>query len=353
MIYLDQPEITDADAFEIAWESKHGDPSTRSKTVREFEKAMAKYLKVPDAVAVNSGTSALHLVLLACGVGKGDEVVLPVLTFIATANAVSYAGAKPVFVDVNSDTWNIDYKGIWGKKVLLSVNLYGNPCFATTYDMPIIQDCAESLGAKSEWLEVGNVIKCYSFNGNKTLTTGSGGLIVGNNLSKIRQLADVGRDKNGEFVEIGYNYRMNGLSAALGLSQLKRLDETVAKKRRINEIYRNELDNVLTFQGETPNSKSSFWLTAALFPRQNPVFSIEYSEAQVMQHKLKCQGIPTRRIFEPLNNLKPYLRDKKIVTPTPIAEYIYNLGLCLPSSVLNSGKDILTICKSIKKEIKK
>ena len=212
-------------------------------------------------------------------------------------------------------------------KAVITVNLYGNPapisynCLMNSF-IPIVADNAEGLGAEHKHhmdhsTQFGHY-SCYSFNGNKTLTTGGGGLIIGNNLSKIRQLANIGRDKNGEFQSIGYNYRMNGLSAALGLSQLKRLDEIVAKKRRINEIYRNELDNILTFQQETPNSKSSFWLTACTFPT--------HINIDKLQKKLLNENIPTRRIFKPLNQLKPYLSDEKF----EVAEFIYEHGLCLP-----------------------
>lgn len=344
MIYLDQPEITDSDAFEIAWEAKHGDPSTRSETVNKFEQAISKYLKVPDAVAVNSGTSALFLSLLACGVGKNDEVILPVLTFIATANAVSYTGAKVRFVDVDEKTWNMCHlesicamQDNHNVKVILPVDLYGNPFSAPLPYMVDgwVFDSTESLGSQCGYRYEGADNICYSFNGNKTLTTGGGGLIVGNNLSKIRRLADVGRDKNGKFVEIGYNYRMNGLAAALGLSQLKRIDETVNKKRRINEIYRNELDNILTFQTETPNSKSSFWMTACTFPAGTDIL--------VLQKKLLSNNIPTRRIFQPLNQLKPYLNNEKF----PIANMIFSRGLCLPSSVKNSENQILEVCRKV------
>lgn len=358
MIHLDQPEITDDDIFAVAWEMQYGEISTRSKTVNEFEKAIAKYLKVPDAVAVNSGTSALFLSLLACGVGKNDEVILPVLTFIATANAVSYTGARVRFVDVEFDTWNISTgKPYWRygtkTKCILPVDLYGNPCdmfyFAqdTTYDedgkpqhVYHVEDKAESLGSNYHHEIYDGNLKCYSFNGNKTLTTGGGGLIVGDNLSKIRQLANVGRDKNGEFVEIGYNYRMNGISAALGLSQLKRLDETIEKKRKINEIYRNELDNILNFQTETVNSKSSFWLTAVTFPAGTDI--------ENLQNKLWQAKIPTRRIFQPLNQLAAYLNDDKF----EVADRIYETGLCLPSSVKNSEIQTFEVCKQIKEILK-
>ena len=304
--------------------------STRSPKVAEFEKAMAQYLGVSDCVAVNSGTSALHLALLACGIEDYDTVIIPVLTFIATANAISYTGAGILFEDVHPKTWVMC--GHYDEDFIVGVDLYGNECDAATYLGNNIGDCAESLGLDATR---SYQCECYSFNGNKTMSTGSGGLIVGLDIEKIRELANVGR-KKGEFNSIGYNYRMNGISAEMGLKQLPYLDKWVAKKRRFNQIYREQLSDIIQFQEPTPGSNPSWWFTAGLFEKGRDIISL--------QKKLSANGIPTRRIFQPLNQLKPYRTEERF----PVAEDIYNRGLCLPSSTLNSEKDILRACKIIK-----
>ena len=167
------------------------------------------------------------------------------------------------------------------------------------------------------------------------MSTGSGGLIVGLDIEKIRELADVGR-KNGKFNSIGHNYCMNGIQAEMGLRQLPYLDKWVAKKRRFNQIYREQLSDIIQFQEPTPGSNPSWWFTAGLFEKGTDIISL--------QKKLLANGIPTRRIFQPLNQLKPYKTTERF----PVAEDIYNRGLCLPSSTLNSEKDILKVCKIIR-----
>jgi len=298
--------------------------------VAEFEKAMANYLGVSDCVAVNSGTSALHLALLACAEGSYFYVRIPVLTFIATANIVQYAGFPILFEDVHPKTWVMS--GHYDDDVIIGVDLYGNECDAATYGGYNIGDSAESLGL---WANRSYQYECYSLNGNKTMSTGSGGLVVGGDLEEVRELADVGR-KDGEFNSIGYNYRMNGIQAEMGLRQLPYLDNWVAKKRRFNWIYREQLSGIIQFQEPTPGSNPSWWFTAGLFPKGTDI--------PELQNKLAVKGVPTRRIFQPLNQLKPYLSDERF----PVAEDIYNRGLCLPSSVLNSEKDILRVCKTIR-----
>jgi len=286
--------------------------STHSHFVTDFEKAMCDYLGVPDCIATHSGTAALHLALMECGIGSGDEVVIPALTFVATRNAIKYVGAKPIIVDVNPKTWLLN--NYIGFGLILPVDLYGNPSpgFAQIYD------AAESLGARKHHPHY----VCYSFNGNKTMTTGGGGLLVGKDLDHIRTKLNPGH-YNG----IGYNYRMTGLAASLGLAQLKRLPYFLKKKRQFNEIYRNELNGLVKFQEATPGSEPSWWMTACTFP--------EHIDISILQKQLNARGVPTGRIFKPLADL-------------PNAKYIYEHGLCLPSSTLNSDLDVKKTCIEIK-----
>ena len=317
MIYLDEPDLDYI-------------PSTKGEDVRRFEKAMAEYLDVDDCVAVNSGTSALHLALLACGIGKGDTVIVPATTFVATANAVLYSGAGVKFQDVELDTWSIENGVFKNVDCVLPVSLYGGSFtftwpFYETYK--IILDLAEGIGFKYP-----NFIDfaCYSFNGNKTITTGAGGLVAGSELEKIRRLIRPAYSD-----KIAYNYGMAAENARLGLEQIKNIDKYIEKKKRINKIYRDEL-YFLQFQGKEPFPA---WMTACLFPK--------HVDIPTLQLRLEIRGIPTRRIFKPLNYYK-HLADGKIHKN---AEYLYKHGLCLPSSVKNKSEDILEVCRTIKKLI--
>jgi len=305
-------------------------PSTKGIDVQEFELAIGRYLGVDKCVAVNSGTSALHLSVLACGIGKGDRVVVPATTFIATANAVSYTGAKVVLQDVDHDNWCLS-GDIKKCAAVIPVALYGNGLLNINlkHTAYCVYDSAENLN--SVGTNDKQALVCYSFNGNKTITTGGGGLITalncGATLDRIRSMINPG-GYNG----VGYNYGMTALSARLGLEQIKLLDSHNEKKRRFNEIYRENLKHRLTFQDVTGTP----WMTAALFPAGTDI--------PKLQSSLQTMGIPTRRVFEPLNHFKPY-RDGKTY---PVAEDIWSRGLCLPSSVRNSEGDIHEICQKIK-----
>ena len=348
MIYLDEPEVIPDDIKRVQIELEQYPFSTRSQTVHIFEEWIKKILNVNDCVAVNSGTSALHLSLLSCGVKRHSKVLMPATSFVATANAVKMCGGEPIFCDVDQDTWNITDETVVNKiqtegmtiNAIIGVDLYGNPFNLKEYGyIPIIADSAESLGSVEEDEE--NVCEivygCFSFNGNKIVTTGAGGCIVGDDLSRVRIASDIGRSK-GEVITQGYNYRMTGMQAALGLHQLICFNETLKKKRRINEIYRNE-SPTLKFQEATKSAKPNWWMTAALFGEDPSVEKI--------QELLANKGIPTRRIFKPINQ-EPFYRDGKSYQN---AEHIYKYGLCLPSSVKNSEKDIMYVCETIKKII--
>ena len=317
MIYLDEPSLDYI-------------PSTKGIDVQNFEIAIGGYLGVDKCVATNSGTSALHLALLACGIGRGDKVVVPATTFIATANAVSYTGAKVILQDVHRKTWCLNGE-IKKCNAVILVALYGNSSLNIDIKQPAycVYDSAENLNRVGT--NDNQIFVCYSFNGNKTITTGGGGLITalgGARLDTIRSMINPG-----SYDGVGYNYGMTALSARLGLEQIKLLDSHNEKKRRFNKIYRENLKHRLTFQDVTGTP----WMTAALFPAGTDI--------PKLQSSLQTMGIPTRRVFEPLNRFKPY-RDGKTY---PVAEDIWQRGLCLPSSVRNSEGDIHEICQKIKK----
>ena len=315
-------------------------PSTRGPDVLKFEKTMAEYLKVDDCVAVNSGTSALHLSLLACGVGPKDTVIVPATTFVATANAVLYTGARVKLVDIDLKSWNlpalIKEKEYKKAKAIVPVSLYGNrveiPHYNVShyecnpYHQNIILDLAEAIH-----LDFGtDKYCCYSFNGNKTMTTGAGGLITGPDLNTIRKLIRPAYSNH-----LAYNYGMAAENARLGLKQILKLSDYIKKKEEINSAYRNYL-HFLRFQGNIPGP---YWMTACLFP--------EHIDIPTLQLRLEMRGIPTRRIFKPLNHYK-HLPDGKIHKNS---EYIFKHGLVLPSSTKNSEENIYEVCKAIKKLI--
>ena len=321
MIYLDEPDLDYI-------------PSTRGDKVREFERACADYLGVDDCVAVNSGTSALFLSLLACGIGPKDEVLVPACTFAGTANAVLYTGANVKLIDVDGKTWCISqqYEKYLKRKTkaIIPVSLYGCTFNLTDYySAQLIFDLAEAFP-----LSAPGSIRCYSFNGNKTITTGGGGLIVGQNLDKIRAMLIPGL-----YDGLGWNMGMPAVNAALGLEQLKKVDIYIEKKRRFNQIYREELDGLVKFQEPTPDSNPIWWMTACLVPD-----NISVPE---LRNRLYAKGIPTRKVFEPLYYYS-HIKDK---TFCPNAEYVYRQGICLPSSVKNSDGDIRRVCKTLKNVI--
>lgn len=324
--------------------------STFGPFVSELENKFAKYVGVKRAVSVQSGTAALHIALHELGVGKDDEVIVPSLTFVATINPILYVGAKPVIVDVDLETWNIDpgeiKKAVTEKtKAVIPVHLYGNPCntdsiikIAEEYGLYVIEDATESLGATYKGKQTGTFgnMGCFSFNGNKLITTGGGGMIVTNDETKaehIKFLVNQARDDSKGYYhpEMGFNYRMTNIEAALGLAQLRRLDEFLNKKRKSRQIYQEILDDLpyVKFQKEYNGAKGSWWLTCIKIEK-------DISINGLMQ-KLKEKDIQTRRIFIPAREM-PYLRSYSRSCPN--AYEIHEKGFCLPSSTLNKEEMI-------------
>jgi len=361
-LYLDAPNVGELEKKYLNAAIDAGYVSTIGPFVTEFEKSFAVYLGVEKAVSTQSGTAAIHVALHELGIGPGDEVIVPALTFIATVNPVVYVGAIPVFADVDKDTWNIDPEEIEKKitkktKAILPVHLYGNPCdmdsilnIARSHGLYAIEDATESLGALYGGRHTGTLgdFGCFSFNGNKVITTGGGGMVVGNNsarLEHIKFLVNQARDSSRGYYhpEIGFNDRMTNIEAALGLAQLERLDEFLSKKRLFNKIYRKQLKSIesIRFQEPYEETESACWLNSIAFKKDIDITAL--------QQRLSDKGIPTRRIFTPVTEFPPYRIYKK-------GDYknsydIYNRGLSLPSSTLNSPDDIHYTCKVLKEEI--
>ena len=358
-IELDAPNVSGLEKKYLSRCIDSGFVSTFGPFIPEFEERFAKYLDVKRAVSTQSGTAALHMALYELGIGEGDEVIVPALTFIATVNPIAYVGGKPVFVDVDRDTWNIAprevEKNITKKtKAILPVHLYGNPCamneitrIAKKHNLFVIEDATESLGIKYNGAYTGTFgdLGCYSFNGNKLITTGGGGMVVGSDrkrLDHIKSLVNQAKDEKIGYYhpEVGFNYRMTNIEAALGIAQMERLNDFLSKKRRFNEIYRDELKNMksVRFQKEEPGGSNSRWLTSIVFEKEIDIAPL--------QKKLEKEGIPTRRVFLPVVELPPYKENKKARYKN--SYYIHERGLCLPSSTLNSEDDIYHVCKILK-----
>jgi len=343
---LDAPNIGALEKMYINKALDSGYVSTVGPLVSEFEDKFAQYLGVKNAVSTQSGTAAIHIALYELGIGKGDEVIVPALTFVATVNPVVYVGAKPVFVDVDIGTWNMSSKEVEKAitkktKAIIPVHLYGNPCrmdeivkIAKKYDLFVIEDATESLGAKYKgkftgtWGDIG----CFSFNGNKIITTGGGGMVAGNDVKKLKHikfLVNQARDNSDGYYhsEIGFNYRMTNIEAALGIAQLSKLDKFLKLKETFNRIYKKEFMKLkfMKFQKEYPESKSSYWLTSCIIEKD--------IDTPKFQNELRMRGIQSRRLFMPIVELPPYRKYKK--SGYPNSYYIYKSGISFPSSTLN------------------
>ena len=359
-LYLDAPYLGALEKARLCQAVETGFVSTIGPLVPEFEQRVADLLGVERAVSTQSGTAALHISLLEAGIGAGDQVIVPALTFAATVNPIIYLGAEPVFVDVDRDMWTLDPQELESSitsktKAVVPVHLFGNPCdmgavkdVARRHGLTVVEDAAESLGAEIEGKQTGTLgdFGCFSFNGNKTITTGGGGMVVakdGDRIEHIRFLVNQARsERQGSFYhpEVGYNYRMTNLEAALGLAQLERLRDLLARKRRFRRIYEEELGGLkqVRFQGQHPAATSSCWLTC--------LTAEGAGDPSSLVKKLKRHGIPTRRIFTPLVEFPPYARFAR--TALVRSFEIYRSGLCLPSSCVNSPEAVRRACRVLR-----
>ncbi|MGE5318171.1 MAG: DegT/DnrJ/EryC1/StrS family aminotransferase [Chloroflexota bacterium] len=324
--------------------------------VRRFEKKFANYIGVEYSSTTSNGTVALHLALLALGVGIDDEVIVPTLTYIASANAVVYCGAKPVFCDVDPVTWQLDPLEVRKKitphtKAIMAVHVYGHPCemdelkdIAIEFNLAIVEDCAESFGSKFKGRYTGTIgdIGVFSFFGNKTITTGEGGMVVTNKktlIDRVNLLKGQGLARHREYWHevIGFNYRMTNIAAAIGLAQLERADEILEKKQQIARWYLDLLaDLPLSFQLETGDVLHSYWM-----------FSILTDDAKsrdLLRHYLKSNGIETRPVFHPIHTMPMYCDNFQQLK---IAEDIGWRGINLPSYPDLTEEDVNEISKII------
>ena len=333
--------------------------SSKGKFINEFEKKFADYLGVEHAASVSNGTVALHVALLALGIGPDDEVIVPTFTYIASVNSITYTGAAPVFVDSNASTWQMDIadtrKKITPKtKAILAVHLYGHPCeieelrkIADENNIFLIEDTAEALGSEYEGRKVGTFgdISTFSFFGNKTITTGEGGMVVTNDkelYEKCVHIKGQGLAKNAEYWHdiIGYNYRMTNICAAIGLAQLERVEEIIKSKREIAKWYKDHLKELpLIFHDELDKRFfSTYWMISILV--QDAV------TRQNLRKHLADNGIETRPAFHPVHTMPMYVKPGY---QFPVAEDLGTRGINLPSYPGLTKEDVKFISNMIRK----
>jgi perosamine synthetase len=336
--------------------------SSAGPFVDRFEREVAAYVGVEHAVATVNGTAALHVALLAAGVGPGDEVLLPAMTFIATANAVAYCGAHPVFLDSEPVSWGLDPARLadfaeracavkdgrlvnraTGRVVraLVPVHLYGHPCdldailpVAARHGLAVVEDSAESLGALYKGRRVGveGLLGCLSFNGNKVITCGGGGMVLTREAAvaaRVRRLTTQARVDPLEFIhdEVGFNYRLTNLHAALGVAQLEQLDGFVEAKRRTAAAYRQafaDVEGVEVF-AEAPWARSSYWMSSILLDERR------CPDVRTLIRDVNAGGIQVRALWRPLHRQPAFAGAP--CDGAPVAERLYARGLSLPCSV--------------------
>ncbi len=341
-----EPVLGEEELANVVEAMRSGWISSLGRYVPEFEREFARFCSAGHGIAVANGTVALHLALVGVGVGPGDEVLLPSLTFVATASAVRYCGARPVFVDSSPETWQLDVHALEAKvtartKAIIPVHIYGHPCdmdpileAAGRRGLAVVEDAAEAHGAEYRSRRVGalGTVGCFSFYGNKIITTGEGGMCVTNDVvlaERLRLLRDHGMDPKRPYWHevVGYNYRMTNLQAAVGVAQAKRLAGLVEKKRQIARWYVECLAPLaqagrIRLHPEAPWARSVFWMYSVLLA-DTPV-SVDH-----VRSRLSDRGVDSRPFFYPAHTLPPYATGERF----PVAEELAARGLNLPSGV--------------------
>ncbi len=345
------------DAVSHGWNSHHSDYLNR------FENEFAEYVGAKHAMATSSCTGALHLSLLALGIGIGDEVLVPDITWVATASAVRYVGAKPVFVDIDKLSWTIDVDEAAklitpSTKAIIPVHLYGYGApmpevmeLAKTHNLHVVEDAAPAIGTKiaSQFAGTFGDFGCYSFQGAKLLVTGEGGMLVTNNsdlFAKAKKIQDHGRRPGTFWIEeLGHKYKMNNITAALGLGQIQRADNQILRKRRINEWYRESLSGLpgVSFQAESPDTHSICWMSSFTLDPERGV-----SRDQLII-ELRKRGVDSRPVFPSISQYEIW--GYEAVVPQN-SKYIGDNGINLPSGVLLNQNSIEKIIFSIKEILK-
>ncbi|HYV97779.1 MAG TPA: DegT/DnrJ/EryC1/StrS family aminotransferase [Gemmatimonadaceae bacterium] len=335
--------------------------SSRGQYIDRFERAFAEFCGASHAVSCTNGTVALHLALLALGIKPGDEIIVPTLTFVATANAAMYCGATPVFVDIEPATWNIDPARIEERitprtRAIIVVHLYGHAvdmdavmAIARKHKLYVIEDAAEATGATYKGKVVGSMgdLSTFSFFGNKVISTGEGGMVTTNDpaiAALVRQLKEQGMDPNRRywFPLVGYNYRMTNIEAAIGLAQLEMIDWHMARRIELAAWYREELEGQpgLSWQVVQPWARHVYqFVTVVVDP------SLGVERADIIAH-MHTRGVEGRPVVFPMHELPPFAGLAQGQT-FPHAEHVSRHGINLPTSASLTRDEVKRVCESL------
>ena len=338
--------------------------SSGGSYLKKFEEGFSRYCGVQYGIAVCNGTVALHLAYAALGIGPGDEVIMPTLTISSTVFAALYCGAKPVFVDVQPDTWNMDPVQVEAKitkrtKAIVPVHMYGHPCdmdailrIARKHRVAVIEDAAQAHGAEYKGRKAGSFgkLSCFSFYSNKIVTCGEGGMVVTDDArlaQKCQSLKNLAFLKERRFFhkEIGFNYRMTNIQAAIGLAQLEQIDGMIARRRKNAHLYNQLLSQIpgLSLPVECPDVQNVYWMYGVVV---KPSFGMHRDE---LMQKLLDKGIETRTFFIPMHN-QPVLKKAGCADGKkyPVAERLGRQGFYLPSGSGLKSQEIEYIVQCLK-----
>lgn len=346
------------ECMQTSWISSNG------RFIGAFEAAFAKFIGVKHAIATNNGTTALHLALVGLGLQPGDEVIVPTLTYIASANAVRYCGATPVFVDSTPHTFNIDPADVAAKitprtKGIMPVHLYGQSAdmdpllaLAKQHGLFVLEDAAEAIGARYKGRFAGSMGDCatFSFFGNKIVTTGEGGMVTTNDdalAERLRIFRGQGMDPQRRywFPVIGYNYRMTNIAAAIGLGQMERVAHHLSVRHSIGEAYDRKLaklGNSIVLPKVEPWAEHVYWMYTIVLGD-----AVKRSRDEVMA-RMDAQGIETRPVFYPMHVMPPYLEEGAVY---PGADHVSARGINLPTHGLLSEQDMDRVVAALQQAI--
>ncbi len=362
-MHMSLPDITDSDVQAVVEVIRSGRLALGPQTC-EFERLIADYMGVKHAVAVNSGTSALHLLVRSLGLGPGDEVLVPSFTFAASVNAILFEGATPVFVDIEPDTYNLDPAELARKvtsrtKAIMAVDVFGHPAewdaileMAAAHNLRIIDDSCEALGAEYKGRKLGQFgdAATFAFYPNKQITVGEGGMIVTDDdeIAKLcRSMRNQGRDEMGswlEHVRLGYNYRLDEMSAALGVSQFQRLESFLEKRARVADMYTERLQGLEWVRPPVvkPHVRMSWFvyvITLAEGLQRDPIMAA-----------MTEGGVPTRGYFAPIHT-QPYIRERfgDLLGTLPVTESVARRTIALPFHNHLTAQEIETVVAALER----
>ena len=339
--------------------------SSSGRFITEFEAGFAAFCGVKHAVAVNNGTTALHLALVALGLQPGEEVLIPAFTYIATANAVTYCGARPVLVEAEARTMNLDVADLEAKitpqtRGIIPVHLYGHPAdmdpireIAARHGLWIVEDAAEALGARYKGARVGALSTCatFSFFGNKIITTGEGGMVTTDDdalAERLRLYRSQGMDPQRRYWHpvVGYNYRMTNVAAAIGLAQLERVEHHLAERRRVAAAYDARLAGLERF---IVRPVSENWAEHVYWMYTVTLGEDATQGRDAVIQALAAEGIESRPTFHPMHAMPPYAH--LAGEGFPVAEALGRRGINLPTHALLTDNDIDRVCVALKRAV--